>query len=224
MKTKIGIIPLGHSPRPDFVAPLAEAVGKNAEIIQHGALEGLTFAEIMALDRRPDESILHTNLPPDGKLVTFPRRHVHERIPGVLKQFESQGVKIATVCCVEPWSGYEFSGVYLEIRRLVRHFLSAINVKGPGFILHRPEDMPEDAVNRWKDTSDLTIRPFSPAPSEDELNELLDELAELAPKYVVLDCVTYNQELKGKIKLRLDCPVILPLTVLANALREIVCV
>ncbi len=219
---KIGVIPLGKSPRPDMVAPLEEALGDSAEIIQFGALEELTLEDFEVLDRYPGESILHTNLPPSGKMVFFSRRHVHAGIPKALRHFERQGAQVATVLCTEPWSHYEFDGMYLEIRRLVRNFLSAINAKGQGVIITHPDDLPEDVVNRWRGYSgNLTTKSFGPEPSDEELNVFLDELVEIAPDYVVFDCTTFGKELKRKFQARLNCPVILPLTVLANALREI---
>lgn len=219
MRTRIGIIPLGRSPRPDFAAPIARAVGARADIVQCGALEGLTDDEIMSLDRLPGDYVLHTNLPPDGRLVTFPRRHVLARVPGVLKRFESQGVGIATICCTEPWPDYEFAGVLLQLRRLVDDTVSALDVRGPGLVLFHPMDPPEGVANRWKDAGNLTFKPLFPSPTEKELNAL----AELAPDFVVLDCVTYNAELKAQIKKRLTCPVVLPLTVLTNAVEELIC-
>lgn len=220
MRTRIGIIPLGQSPRPDFVAPIAEAVGARADIVQCGALEGLTYDEIMSLDRSPDDYMLHTNLPPDGRPVTFPRRHVLSRVPGVLKRFECQGVGIATICCTEPWPDYSFAGEFLQLRQLVDDSIAALNVEGPGLVLFHPEDPPEGVLKRWNDAPHLTFRPLAPSPANDEL----DALAKLAPDFVVLDCVSYNQKLKVQIKDRVTCPVILPLTVLANILTKLICV
>lgn len=219
MRTRIGIIPLGQSPRPDFAAPIAQVVGARAEIVQCGALEGLTHDEIMSLDRQPGDYPMHTNLPPDGRLVTFPRRHVLARIPGVLKLFESQGVGIATICCTEPWPDYEFAGVLLQLRRLVDDTVAPLNVKGKGLVLFHPMDPPEGVANRWKNAADLTFRPLFPSPTDEELNAL----AELAPDFVVLDCVTYSPLLKERIRKRLTCPVVLPLAVLSNAIEELIC-
>lgn len=223
-KTKICIIPLGQSPRPDFVAPIAEAVGESAEIIEHGAMNGLSYDEIMALDRSPDDYLVGTNLPPDGKRVTFPKKHVLSRMQGILNQLEDQGVDIVAVCCSEPWPEYSFKGLWIEAQRLMYNLVSALNIKGPGIVVFPQEDQREMAMDRWKGIEGLnTFKMLSPAYGDDELKEFLDFLVESAPSYVVLDCFGFNQKLKKIIKEKMNnIPVILAPTVLANSLREIV--
>lgn len=220
MTSKICIIPLGQSPRDDFVAPIAEAVGNNAEIMQRGAMDGLTAEEIMALERAPGDYMVGTNLP-TGERVGFPKKHVLERMPGILKELEEKDVNLVSVCCTEVWPEYEFDGIWVEVSRLIFHLVKALNIKGKAVVAFPQEDQREMVSERWENNPNLTFKVLPPKYTDEELQEFLNFLVEFKPAYIVLDCFGFDQKLKDRIKGKVDCPVILPITVLANTLKEI---
>ena len=56
MKKTIGFITVGQSPRVDVVPEMAVHFGENIEIIECGALDGLTYEQI--LEFKPEEGDL----------------------------------------------------------------------------------------------------------------------------------------------------------------------
>ena len=43
MKRKLGVITIGQSPRDDVIPEMVEFIGKDIEVLQAGALDGLTL-------------------------------------------------------------------------------------------------------------------------------------------------------------------------------------
>ena len=46
MKKQIGIVTIGQSPRSDVVPEMQVHLGAHVEVLDHGALDGLTLAEV----------------------------------------------------------------------------------------------------------------------------------------------------------------------------------
>ena len=69
---KIGAITVGQSPRVDLIPEIQPILGDSVEIIQTGALDGLSKEEIAKFVPRPGENVLVSRLT-DGTSATFPR-------------------------------------------------------------------------------------------------------------------------------------------------------
>ena len=65
---KIGAITVGQSPRVDLIPEIQPILGDSVEIIQAGALDGLSKEEIAKFVPRPGENVLVSRL-------TEPQRH-----------------------------------------------------------------------------------------------------------------------------------------------------
>ena len=66
MKIRVGIVTIGQAPREDVVPDMAELMGPGAEILEGGALDGLTREEIERLAPEGDHEVLVTRLT-DGR-------------------------------------------------------------------------------------------------------------------------------------------------------------
>ena len=65
--TKVGLITVGQAPRSDVVPDMAAILGGDVEIVEAGALDGLTRAQMEPLAPEGDDEILVTRLA-DGSL------------------------------------------------------------------------------------------------------------------------------------------------------------
>ena len=77
--TTVGLITVGQSPRNDVVPDMAAILGGDVGILEAGALDGLTRAEIAPLAPEGDDEILVTRLA-DGSSVFVGRNKVIPRI------------------------------------------------------------------------------------------------------------------------------------------------
>ena len=60
--TKVGLITVGQSPRSDVVPDMAAILGGDVEILEAGALDGLSRAQIAPLAPEGDDEIIVTRL------------------------------------------------------------------------------------------------------------------------------------------------------------------
>ena len=76
---KIGAITVGQSPRVDLIPEIQPILGDSVEIIQAGALDGLSKEEIAKFVPRPGENVLVSRLT-DGTSATFGESYILPRL------------------------------------------------------------------------------------------------------------------------------------------------
>jgi len=97
----IGALTIGQSPRPDLVAPLIDWLPKNCQIIQAGALDGLTKASLPPVH---DGTYPLTTRMRDGSLVMIEESFLVAKLQQTLDQLEEQGVIVTILLCAGTFS------------------------------------------------------------------------------------------------------------------------
>ena len=62
MATRVGMITIGQSPRPDVVPEVVALVGRPMTVVEAGALDGLSLAEVRRLAPGPMDDTLVTRM------------------------------------------------------------------------------------------------------------------------------------------------------------------
>ena len=62
LRPVVGLVTIGQSPRPDIVPDMAAIIGPGVDILEAGALDGLTRSDVDALKPTGDDEILVTRL------------------------------------------------------------------------------------------------------------------------------------------------------------------
>ncbi len=102
MKT-IGMTTIGQSPRDDLVPYMEESFSRRVTVLQRGALDGLTRAEIAGLAPRPGQGTLVTRLV-DGSEVTLSYEAVLPRMQAAVDELIARGAELLVVLCGADWS------------------------------------------------------------------------------------------------------------------------
>ena len=89
VKMKVGAITIGQSPRTDVVQELFPLMGEQVELIQAGALDGLTREDIQAFAPGPEDYTLISRLR-DGSSVMIAERHIHAPAAAVYRTVKSR--------------------------------------------------------------------------------------------------------------------------------------
>ena len=95
---KIGAITVGQSPRVDLIPEIQPILGDSVEIIQAGALDGLSKEEIAKFVPRPGENVLVSRLT-DGTSATFGESYILPRLQLCIDDLEQQGVSLILFLC-----------------------------------------------------------------------------------------------------------------------------
>ena len=221
MKPTLCIMPLGQTPRNDWLEPIQEIVGDGVEVIQHGCLDGLSHEEILELDQRPDDHMLVTALPAaGGRRVSFAKRHVLDRMQENLKVAAAKGADMVAVCCSEKWPVcYTFDGQWIEVFSVMHDLVTGMGYNGKGVVFYHVEGQKQATIDRWTDVEDQDFVYLADGRSDEEHEVIMRELEKVGYSYSVLDCFGFSPELRDRIQVRLGIPAYLPLTSLACAVR-----
>lgn len=223
MKPKVGLITIGQSPRPDIINEMKKVLGKRPEIIEAGALDGLSKEEVLSLissSGPSEQGYLVTRLQ-DGTVVTIPKEHIVKRIGAVLPKLESQQVRTAAILCVGDFPEYPFDGILLRPGKLIMQLVSSFHQKGKGVVVIPLEEERYNAITRWNLSHvDAKIKVLLSGSDSETIERLSEEIKEEDPAFVILECMGYGENIKRSLKKRVNCPVILPKKLLGCTLKE----
>ena len=99
---KIGVLTIGQSPRPDLVSPLIQQLPEGCDLIQIGALDGLTKTSLPPID---DATYPLTTRMRDGSLVMIEEAFLATRLQQVLNELEAIGVTATILLCAGTFAG-----------------------------------------------------------------------------------------------------------------------
>jgi protein AroM len=223
MKRKIGLITIGQSPRPDIINEMRKILGLELEIVESGALDGLSKEKVLALNSSSGPSgqgYLVTRLR-DGTIVTVPKVCVIEGIGSALQEFHNQNIGVAAVLCVGDFPEYSFDGVFIRPGELLIQLVKALQIKGKGILVIPLEKERQSAAQRWDLPGlDCKIKVLPIGADWDFVCRLSEEVKAEDPRFVVLECLGYTERMKACIRDKVNCPVILPKSLLAYVLKE----
>src|SRR4051812_16861687 len=96
--TRVGLITVGQAPRSDVVPDMTAILGPEVDILEAGALDGLSRAEIAKLAPEGDDEILVTRLA-DGSSVFVGKSHVIALVEARIAALEDRGTALNVLLC-----------------------------------------------------------------------------------------------------------------------------
>ena len=147
---KIGAITVGQSPRVDLIPEIQPILGDSVEIIQAGALDGLSKEEIAKFVPRPGENVLVSRLT-DGTSATFGESYILPRLQLCIDNLEQQGVSLILFLCTGEFPAEFRSNVPLIFPdHILKGLIPAIGVKNLSVIIPTKEQEAQ-MPGKWKD-------------------------------------------------------------------------
>ena len=218
---KIGALTIGQSPRVDAI-PEMEPHLVGVEILQAGALDGLTRGEMDALAPEGNGDVLVSRLR-DGSWVTMEERKI---IPLLQKQVDNlcrQGVELIAMLCTGKFPDVLQANVPIVYpQRLLYGVVPTLASGGRiGVVAPDPTQL-EQCVRNWSAVSNnvavVAGNPYDPA---SDWKRVAEELIREKADWIVLDCIGYTSQVKALLQQYTGKPVILPRTLLARLVGEI---
>ena len=216
---KIGLITIGQSPRTDVVPELRKILGdSNVEIIECGALDRLSNDEITALRPAEGEYVLVTRLR-DGTEVKIARDKILPLLQGCIDSLEPL-VDVLGLLCTGEFPELRSRKMLIEPSNLLLKVVESLKVSRLGVIIPDPKQI-DLTKKKWHNmASDLKILSISPyTGSLSNLKSVAETLQDR--DLIVLDCIGFSTEAKKIIATISGKPVILPRTLMARVLREL---
>jgi protein AroM len=211
----IALISIGQSPRADIVSELKPILGK--DIIECGALDGLSKEEI---GRLASEEDFFVTLLKDGTQVRVNKEKIADRMQTCVDRMENKAGIIGILCTGE-FPELRSSRILIKPSTLL---LKSVEILGPdklGVLI--PEKEQEGvARKKWLCTGrEVEVKALSPyLAGEQEVRRATSGLKKCGA--VVLDCIGYTLRTKELVKKTTGKPVLLPRTLLAGFINEII--
>jgi protein AroM len=217
----VGAITIGQTPRDEIVGEMEKVLGAGVRIVQAGALDGLSRAEIDALAPGPgDADALITHLR-DGATVLVAKRRIVPRLQACVDRLADEADAFAILCAgvFPPFSSAR--PVLLPERCLAAVVDAAFDGGRLGVLVPIPHQL-ESSAMRWSRVDPrVLVTVASPYDDPARLIAASEELRHAGVSLVVMECQGFTSAMKKVVRDVTGAPALLPATVLARFLAEL---
>lgn len=222
MKAKIGMITIGQSPRTDVTPDLVGVWRDRVDIIQKGALDGLTLEEIQKMGPEEGDYTLVTRLK-DGTQVIIGKKHILPKVREKVRELNEEEVDVILLLCTGEFPEMESKILIIKPQEVLHKTVAAIAGKNKIGVLTPLPEQTEQAREKWLSSGvNAEIAWGSPYGEEEIILRGIRELSGKNISLIVMDCMGYTWDMKQKAKKLTDKPVILPRTLIARVIDEMI--
>jgi protein AroM len=220
MATRVGMITIGQSPRPDVVPEVTAAVGKPMAVVESGALDGLDLSEVRRLAPGPADETLVTRMR-DGVEVHVAKRHIIPRVQECIHRL-APDVDVVVLLCTGHFPGFESPVPFLEPQELVDRIVQAVVGRGGAIGVMVPGAAQVEASRQKMEEYGLvaTVANASPYSGGGEVRQAAEVLAASDVKAIVMHCIGYTAAMKAEVRQRTGKPVLLARSLVGKILEE----
>lgn len=222
MKAKIGMITIGQSPRDDVVPNIMRFLGPGIEVLEAGALDGLSIEDIENMTPKNGDYMLVTRMR-DGAQVTISKSHILSRMQECIDDLVEKGVDLIVILCTGEFPDFTSEKIVLRLDRLLDGVVRGILLHGTLAIVAPSKDQLPQMRKKWKSRDfKVIVESASPYVAQDEITKVARKLAKKNVDLVLLDCIGFNNEMKDRVKQISGKPTILARSILARIVKEII--
>jgi protein AroM len=218
---KVGTLTIGQSPRIDVIPAIRNVLGPDVEIVEKGALDGLSLKEVREFRPRPNEYVLVTRMR-DGTEVLVAEERIVERMKQCIFEFQTEPVEVIILLCTGEFPEIESGKILLRPDRIMLNVVKSLLDTGKlGVVVPSPDQIPI-FKRKWEEANrEVVVDAVSPyTGSSEELREKANKIKTSDVDLVVLDCIGFNQEIQALFRETTGKPVLLPTTLVARIAGE----
>jgi len=221
MKRVLGAVTIGQSPRTDLIPEMREILGADIAVIEGGALDGLSYEEVLEFRPGPGDYVLVTRMA-DGRTVKITKKHILPRMQAQIDRLVQEGAEVIALACTGEFPRFRCEKLLVEPEKVLGHVVRALARSSRLGILIPDEDQVTQACERWKDAAaDLKVMPASPYGAPEKIESASKSLRDWGADIVAMDCIGYTLAMKDLVREITGRPVILARSILARVLREL---
>ena len=218
---KLGLITIGQSPRTDITPDIIPIFGPDIELLQAGALDGLTKEEIAAFTPGEDDYVLISKLK-DGSSVVFAERYILPRLQNCITSLENQGAQVIMFLCTGTFPDFESRVPVFYPCNILNGSVPALAPRGKIAVITPKEEQIEQCYGKWKELcKEVTVFAASPYGEPEELDAAAEKVRPLDVDAVLLDCMGFTKEMKVRFREKSGKLTILSRTLAARNVMEL---
>jgi len=219
MKTRVGLVTIGQAPRVDVVPEMADLMGPGAEIIERGALDGLTADAIARLAPAGDDEVLVTRLA-DGSAVFVGKPRVTPLVQARIDEVEAAGAALTVLLCTGAFRGLRAARALVTPETVLVGVLRGIAFPGRLGVICPSARHVAQTDARWRghgfDPVVVPMSPYEHAPAPDAAGMFRSEGVGL----VLLDCMGFRRDARRALQDALGVPLVVANLLVARVVGE----
>lgn len=222
MTARLGLLTIGQSPRDDVAPAMMKKFGPGIEVVQKGALDGLTDGRLAGLAPTAGQTALCTRLA-DARQVVISEEGLLPLMETKIKAFNREGVDLILLLCTGRFPGFESRIPLLVSQEIVDRSIQAVIDKSRklGLVVPLPEQM-EQAYQGIRDIAPLVkVASASPYQDDGSMAEAVAAMKRYQPDLVVFHCVGYNDHHRRIMKQALNAPIMVANSIVARFVAEL---
>jgi len=220
---KIGMITIGQSPRMDIIPEMRQVLGDGIEILEAGALDGLTLEEVKKFYPKKRDYILCTRMS-DGTEVVVAKRFILPRVQRCIDLLTERGAKVLLFLCTGRFPEFSSKRLFIEAQKILDHFMLALlrEEERMGLLIPLPDQIEQAKKKYDRLKGEIIIKAASPYAKKDEVALAAKELKKVDPHVIVMHCMGYTQAMKKKVMEITGRPTVLARSLVARTLKELI--
>lgn len=221
---RLGIVTVGQAPRSDITPHIAAMLGDGVEILETGALDGMSAEALRGMAPAPGESRLATRLVNGSEIVISHRKTVPQ-VQKCITQLNQQGADLILLLCTGHFPRFESQVLVIESQKIVDHALEAVlnPDRTLGIFVPLAEQTRETAANLKHITPKVAVVNASPYQDTSHLKAAAQEMAGHKPDLVVLHCMGYNEKHRRIMTEVLNTPSFVANSLVGRTVAELLC-
>lgn len=216
---RIIFVTIGQTPRVDVVPEICAWLDREIDVVERGALDGLSSDAIAALAPGSRDRRLVTRLA-DGTQAVVRADAIHDRLQTVFDSVADDDHSCTVLLCTGEFAPFRTPRLFLDARSIVDHSLAAIagHARRVGLLVPLEEQMAEITFPApWRPCVDASYA----SPYEgDRLDIAARELA--GADLIVMHCMGYTEAMRDRVARASGRPVLLARRLVGAALAQLV--
>ena len=221
--TRVGLITVGQAPRSDVVPDMAAILGADIDIVEGGALDGLSREQIVRLAPEGDDEILVTRMA-DASSVFVGKSKMIPLVEARIAALEGKGVALNVLLCTGEFPKLAAKRPLLEPQQLLLGLLRAMTFPGRLGVLTPSERHVPQTAERWRRSGfDAVVAPLSPYEEDDAaaVKRAADTLRAGGAGLVVMDCIGFRRKTRDEVAHLVGAPALLANLLVARVAAEL---
>ena len=214
----VGTVTIGQTPRDDVVPQLRTLLGDHIEIVETGALDGLSEQAIKDGAESSEGALLVTRLR-GGVEIHLQEGFLIPRLQQCVTALQDR-VHLILVLCTGDFPSLESDLPVVFPGPLVRNTVRGLGWASLGIMTPAAGQI-ADQQERWKGVAPrVVVESASPYGSPEGLSEAARRLRDARIDAAVMDCVGYTRVMKQTVRTILGKPVLAATSLLARIVAE----
>ena len=219
---KVGMITIGQSPRVDVIPEMKGILGAEIEVLEAGALDGLSLEEVKGFYPKKGDYILCTRMA-DGTEVIIGKKFILPRMQQCISLLTAKGAETILLLCTGKFPEFSSKRLLIEPQKILDNFILALQGKGQRMGVMIPlQGQMEQAQKKYRRIKgEIIIQAASPYARRDDLQLAARAYKKADPHVIVMHCMGYTQAMKDQVREMTGKPVILARSLVARTLKEL---